>query len=51
MLRKLGDKYQSYYATYKTHTMTTHHGGTGHTSKNRDLNFHIETMGDTDIGQ
>ena len=50
MLRKLGDKYQSYCAIYKTHTMTTHHGGTGHTSKNRDLNSHVEDTGGIDIG-
>ena len=55
MFRKLGDKYQSYCTTYKTHTMTTCHRGTGHTGKDRDLNFLIDitTKGDTrgiDIG-
>ena len=26
---KLGDSYQTYINTYKTHMMATHHGGTG----------------------
>ena len=55
MLRKLGDKYQSYCATYKTHAMNTHHGGTGCTGKDGDLDSHVDitTEGDTggiDIG-
>ena len=29
VLNKLGDSYQTYINTYKTHTMATHHGGTG----------------------
>ena len=28
-LGKIRDKYQAYYTMYKTHAMTTHHGGTG----------------------
>ena len=42
MLRKLGDKYQSYCATYKTHTITTHHRRTGQTCEDRDINSHID---------
>ena len=30
VLRKIGDQYQACCTTYKTHTMATHHGGTGH---------------------
>ena len=30
VLGKIGDQYQAYCTTYKTHTMATHHGGTGH---------------------
>ena len=40
MFRKL--EYQSYCAAYKTHTMTTHHGGTGHIWEDGDLNSHID---------
>ena len=29
VLNKLGDSYQTYVNTYKTHRMTTHYGGTG----------------------
>ena len=29
VFNKLGDTCQAYYNTYKTHTMATHHGGTG----------------------
>ena len=50
MLWKPRDKYQSYCATYKSHTMTTCHRGTGHTGKDRDLNSHIEDTGGIDIG-
>ena len=28
-LEKIGDQYQAYCTTYKTHTMVTYHGGTG----------------------
>ena len=42
MLWKMGDRYQSYCTTDKTHTMTTHHGAVGHVGKDRDLNFHVE---------
>ena len=30
--------------------MTTHHGGTRHTDKDRDLDFHIEDTRGIDIG-
>ena len=50
MLRKIGDRYQSYTVTYKTHTMTTHHRETGHTGKDRDLDSHVEDTGGIDIG-
>ena len=48
VLRKIRDRYQSYCAAYKTHTMTTHHGGAGHAGKDRDLNSHIEDTGNID---
>ena len=55
VLRKLRDKYQWYYATYKINVMATHHWGTGHTGEDWNLNSHIDftTEGDTrgiDIG-
>ena len=30
VLGKIGDWYQAYCTTYKTHAMATHHGGAGH---------------------
>ena len=42
MLRNIGDRYQSYCSTYKTHAVTTHHGEMGPAGKDRDLNCHIE---------
>ena len=55
MLGKVRDKYQTYCAAYKTDTMTTCHGATGHTDIGRNLHSHIDitTKGDTggiDIG-
>ena len=50
VLRKIGDRYQSYCTTYKYHVMTTCHGGAGHTGKDRDLNSYIEDTGGMDIG-
>ena len=35
------DKYQAYCTLYKTHTMGTHHRGTG-CPLDRDINLHIE---------
>ena len=39
VLNKLGDSYQTYINTYKTHTMATHHGGAGE-PLDRDSNPH-----------
>ena len=55
VLRKLGDKYQSYCTRYKTHMMATCHRGTGHTGKDGELDSRVDitTEGDTggiDIG-
>ena len=50
MLWRLGNKYQSYCTTYKTHMMTTCHRGTECTGKVRDLDSHIEDTGGIDIG-
>ena len=41
MLRKIGDRYQTYCAACKTHTKTTHHGGTG-CPVDKDIDLHIE---------
>ena len=45
VLKKLGDSYQTYINTYKTHAMVTHHGGTGQLL-DRDTTPHEQ---DTDI--
>ena len=50
VLRKFGDRYQSYCTTYKTRTMTTCHGRTGHTGNDRDLSSPIEDTRGMDIG-
>ena len=42
VLGKIGDGYQSYCATHKTHTMTTCHRGVGHVGEGRDLDSYIE---------
>ena len=39
VLGKIGDTYQVYHHTYKTHTMATHHGGSGQ-HPDRDINAH-----------
>ena len=39
VLNKLGDSYQTYVNTHKTHTMSTHHGGAGQ-PLDRDPNLH-----------
>ena len=44
-LGKIGDRYQSYSATYKPHAMTTHHGRVRHAGKDRDFDSHIEDVG------
>ena len=45
MFNKLGDTYQAYCNTYKTHAMATHHGGAGQ-PLDRDATLHGK---DTDI--
>ena len=50
VLRKIRDRYQSYCSTYKTHAMTTCHGGAGHTGKDRDFDSHKEDIRGMDIG-
>ena len=49
VLGRIRDRYQAYYTTYKTHAMTTHHGGTGH-QVDRDTNLHIEDMEGINVG-
>ena len=49
MVWKIGDRYQPYCTTYKTHTMTTCHGGAEHTCEDRDLNSHIEDARNIDM--
>ena len=44
MVRKIGNRYQLYCATDKTHTMTTCHRGVGHAGKDRDLDSHVEDV-------
>ena len=39
---KIGDTHQAYCHTYKTHTMATHHGGSGH-HLDRDINTYKTT--------
>ena len=41
MLSKIGDKYQAYCTTYKTHTRSTHQGGAG-CPVDRDITLCIE---------
>ena len=43
MLWKIGDRYQVYCTTYRTHAMGTHHRGTGH-PVGRGIDLHIEDM-------
>ena len=50
VLRKIGDRYQAYCATYKTHIMGTCHGGTGGPI-DRDINLYIEDMEGINTGQ
>ena len=45
VLNKIGDSYQTYCNTYKTHAMATHHGGAGQ-PLDRDPNLPEQ---DTDI--
>ena len=50
VLRKIRDKYKAYCTSYKTHTMTTCHGGAGHTGIDKDLNSHREDAEGIEIG-
>ena len=44
---KIGDTYHAYSNTYKTHAMTTHHGGSG-SPLDRDIDMTRETQATTD---
>ena len=47
---KLGDTYQAYCNTYKTHTMSTHHGGLGQPlDRDIDITRKVHETTDTDI--
>ena len=48
VLGKIGDQYQAYCTTYKTHAMATHHGGGGH-PPNRGLDILTEDPEHADI--
>ena len=48
VLGKIGDRYQAYCTTYKTHTMATHHGGARH-PLDRGINLHAEDPEHADI--
>ena len=63
MLNRLGDTYQAYCNTYKTHAMATHHGGSGqlldknatlngkHTDVNIPHDYHHEDTNDFENGE
>ena len=54
VLNKIGDSYQTYCNTYKTHTMATHHGSTGQPSDRdpnppgQDTDIHSDHLEDMD---
>ena len=48
VLGEIGDRYHAYCTTYNTHSMATHHGGTGH-SLDRGIDLHAEDPEHTDI--
>ena len=54
VLNKIEDSYQTYINTYKTHTMATHHGGTGQCQEKdpnpqeQDINIPNEYQEDMD---
>ena len=48
VLRKIGDKYQAYCTTYKTHATATHHGGAG-CLLDTDINLNVEDSETTGI--
>ena len=43
VLGRIGDTYQAYCNTYKTHAMATHNGGSGQ-PLDRDTNINIEQL-------
>ena len=47
---KIGDTYQVYCHTYKTHTMAIHHGGSGQ-PLDRDINAHKTTYTEIEHGK
>ena len=49
VLGKIRNRYQSYCAIYKTHAMTTCHGGVGHAGEDRYLNSHVEDARNIDV--
>ena len=48
MLGKIGDQYQGYCTTYKTHAMATCHGGAG-CPLDRDIDLNVEDSETTGI--
>ena len=50
VFRKIGDTYQAYCHTYKTHAMATHHGGSGSPlDRDIDMTRENQTTIDTDV--
>ena len=47
---KIGDTYQTYCHTYKTHAMATHHGGSGQ-SLDRDITSHKSIDTEIELAQ
>ena len=47
---KIGGTYQAYCNTYKTHTMSAHHGGSGNPlDRDIDVTTETQTTKDTDV--
>ena len=47
---KIGDTFQAYCNTYKTHTMATHHGGSENPlDRDTDMTRETQTTVDTDV--
>ena len=47
---KIGDTYQAYYKTFKTHAMATHHGGSGQPlDRDIDVTRGANKATDTDV--
>ena len=49
LVGKIGDRYQTYCTTYKTHAMATYHRHAGH-PVDRDIDLHIEDTEGINIG-